>query len=164
MTEAGQEGLEGPATRSVYDVRSRSGCEKRGFRSMGIRWVDTRKRKFSRDVCADVTVEKHTCEMFTLTLPLVVSKCLVSACASHARRKQIQIHTVSARGAMKLPHTDSKLAIQILWNVETDWTRRRMGVHIDRCQGGSHRTCSFIWAGIFWIMSHSKMHLRQMMM
>ena len=46
--------------------------------------MHTRKRKFSRDVCADVPVEKHTCQMFTLTLPLVASTWLVSACASRA--------------------------------------------------------------------------------
>ena len=35
-----------------------------------------------------------------------------------------------------------KLAMQILWNVEKEWTRKRMEVHMDTYQDGSHQNCS----------------------
>ena len=50
-------------------------------------------------------------------------------------------------------------AMQFLWNVKK-WTRRKMGVHIDTWQGG---ICSCVCADKYWIMSHSKTHLGQMM-
>ena len=39
-----------------------------------------------------------------------------------------------------------------------------MGLHIDRQQEGYHQICSFRWADNYWILSHSKTHLAQMMM
>ena len=38
-----------------------------------------------------------------------------------------------------------------------------MGIQIDRRHGGSHQTCSILQADNCWVMSHSKMHLEQMM-
>ena len=71
-------------------------------------WIHTRKRQFSRDVCADVTVEKHTCEMFTLTLPLVASTWLVSACASRV---------LDGHGQQKLMTFEFHVSLS-LWRLE----------------------------------------------
>ena len=38
-----------------------------------------------------------------------------------------------------------------------------MGIHIDTCQGGSPHISSFLWADNYWMMSHSKTHLEQLM-
>ena len=55
------------------------------------------------------------------------------------------------------------LAMQTSKNVQKEWMKRRMSVHIDKRQGESHLTCSYMCADKHWIMSHSTMHLRQMM-
>ena len=35
--------------------------------------------------------------------------------------------------------------VQILWNAEKEWTRKKIGIHIDTHHGGSHEICSFKW-------------------
>ena len=52
------------------------------------------------------------------------------------------------------------MATQLLANVEEIWTRKRKGILLDF--EGAHQICSFMWAGDFWIMSHSKRNLEQM--
>ena len=39
---------------------------------------------------------------------------------------------------------------------------RRMGIHFDKGVGASHQMWMFLWADHYSIMSHSKMHLEQM--
>ena len=44
-----------------------------------------------------------------------------------------------------------------------DETKKRCSYDIDTEGGGEHQICSFMWADNFWIMSHSKKHLEQML-
>ena len=56
------------------------------------------------------------------------------------------------------------MATEILANVEEEWMKRRKGVLMDiEADGEVHQICSFMWADNFWIMSHSKKHLEQML-
>ena len=41
--------------------------------------------------------------------------------------------------------------------------RKRSGVPLDIEGGGAHQRCSFMWADNFWIISHSKENLEQML-
>ena len=41
--------------------------------------------------------------------------------------------------------------------------RRGVLMDVDGEGGGEHQICSFMWADNFWIMSHSKEHLEQML-
>ena len=54
---------------------------------------------------------------------------------------------------------------QILANVEEEWMKQRNGVLMDveTEGGGEHQICSFMWADNFWIISHSKKQLEQML-
>ena len=46
---------------------------------------------------------------------------------------------------------------------EKEWKRMQKGIHFDKYQGWRHQIYSSLWADNHWIMSHSKMHLEQMM-
>ena len=59
------------------------------------------------------------------------------------------------QGSVEAPTLRLKSARLILWSVEKEWKRMRMG--------GNHQICSFQWADNHWMLSHSKMHLEQMM-
>ena len=52
---------------------------------------------------------------------------------------------------------------QLLANVEENWTRKRIGIFVGLVWQKTHQRCNFMWADNFWIMSHSKCHLEQML-
>ena len=66
------------------------------------------------------------------------------------------------QGSVEVPRLWLKMATQILWNVEENWRKRKMGVHIGTAQGGFHQMCSYMRADNCWILSQSKEHLKQM--
>ena len=41
--------------------------------------------------------------------------------------------------------------------------RKSVLMDIETEGGGEHQSCSYMWADNFWIMSHSKKHLEQML-
>ena len=41
--------------------------------------------------------------------------------------------------------------------------KTEVGVLMENCEGQAHQMCSFMWADNYWIMSHSKTRLDQMM-
>ena len=55
------------------------------------------------------------------------------------------------------------MASQILANVEEEWMKKRKGVLLEKEGEGVHQIFSFVWADNFWIMSHSKEHLEQIL-
>ena len=55
----------------------------------------------------------------------------------------------------------SKWQMQFLWNVELEWKRKQMGLHVETRQGGDDEICSFLWTDTFGIPSHSKTHQEQ---
>ena len=68
------------------------------------------------------------------------------------------------QGSVEAPRSWQKMATQILANVEEEWMKQRKGFLVDIEEGGGkHQICSFMWADNFWIMSHSKHHLEQML-
>ena len=68
-----------------------------------------------------------------------------------------------SQGSVEAPTLWLKHAMQILWNVEKERTRKTWEVHSETCQCGQHQICSIMWADNFSVLSHSKMHLEQMM-
>ena len=65
------------------------------------------------------------------------------------------------QGSVEAPRLWQKMTTEMLANVEEEWMKQRKGVLIDIGTGGGggeHQFCSFMWAGNFWIMSHSKKH------
>ena len=54
------------------------------------------------------------------------------------------------------------MEMQILWNVEPEWKRNKMGFHLESGHVGYHQICSFMWANKFWILFHTTIHLEQM--
>ena len=60
-------------------------------------------------------------------------------------------------------HLWQEMATQLLANVEEEWGRKRMGVLLDFEGDKAHQICSFMWADNFWILSHSKRNLEQML-
>ena len=67
------------------------------------------------------------------------------------------------QGSVEAPRLWLKMAMQVLANVEPIWQKKKMGVNMDTQERGNHQICSFMWADNYWIMSHSKVHLEQMM-
>ena len=68
------------------------------------------------------------------------------------------------QGSVEAPRLWQKMATQILANVDEEWMKQRKGVLMGiEPEGEVHQICSFIWADNFWIMSHSKKHLEQML-
>ena len=67
-------------------------------------------------------------------------------------------------GSVEAPWLCLKMAMQMLRNVEREWKRKEIGLHIETCQEGCHQIWRFMWADNYWILSHSKMHQEQMMM
>ena len=65
------------------------------------------------------------------------------------------------QGSVEAPTLWLKQAMQISWNVEEEWSRNRIGVHIGKCQGESHQICSFVRADNYCSMSHSPVRLEQ---
>ena len=66
--------------------------------------------------------------------------------------------------SVEAPSLWQKMATQIWANVEEDWMKQRKGVLMDIEEGGGERKiCSFMRADNFWIISHSKKHLEQML-
>ena len=67
--------------------------------------------------------------------------------------------------SVEAPRLWQKMATQIWVNVEEERMKKRKGVlmDIDGEGEGVHQICSFMWADNFWIMSHSKEHLEQML-
>ena len=55
------------------------------------------------------------------------------------------------------------LAKYLLWNVEKEWKKQQMEIHIDRRQGRSYQVSSIPWADNHWVMPHSEKHLEQLM-
>ena len=45
--------------------------------------------------------------------------------------------------SVEAPRLWFKMTVQIFWNVEEEWTRNKVGIHLDTCHGGSHQICSF---------------------
>ena len=72
--------------------------------------------------------------------------------AGQATFEHVENHSLFSRcirqGRVEAPRLWLKIATQILWNVEPEWKRKKMGVHTDTCQRGEHQTCSFMWADI----------------
>ena len=69
----------------------------------------------------------------------------------------------SNKGVLKSPRFWLTIAMQFLWNVEPEWKRHQMGLHIESCQGGDHQIYSVMLADDSWILSHSNKHLERMM-
>ena len=80
---------------------------------------------------------------------------------SNDLRKCCFLQDVSPKEASKLLGFRSIMAMQILWGVEPEWKKKKMGLHLDTWQGGSHHSCSFIRADNCSILSHT--HLKQML-
>ena len=55
------------------------------------------------------------------------------------------------------------MAAQLLVSVEGTWRQKNMGLLLDFKGEEVHQKCSFVWADNFWIMSHSKRNLEQML-
>ena len=57
-----------------------------------------------------------------------------------------------------------KMATQI-WATVEEWMKKGKGVLLDvEGEGGEvHQICGFMWADNFWVMSHCKKHLKQML-
>ena len=53
--------------------------------------------------------------------------------------------------------------MQILVNVKPEWVKQKMGVIMNYDGGRAHQIFCFMWADNHGIISHSKMHLEQMM-
>ena len=70
--------------------------------------------------------------------------------------------TFSFTGDVEAPGLWLKMTMQILWNIESEW-RRKMWLYIYLCQGESYQIRSFMWLYHYWILSHSKTSLEQMM-
>ena len=64
---------------------------------------------------------------------------------------------------MDTPRLWQKMATQILANVEEGWTKKRMGILMDFEGEKANQICSSMSADKFWIMSHSKKNLKQML-
>ena len=47
--------------------------------------------------------------------------------------------------------------------MEEEWIKKRRVFTLDMEGERAHQICSFLWADNFWIMSHSKEHLEQML-
>ena len=54
-----------------------------------------------------------------------------------------------------------KMAMQLLWNVELEWVKKRTGAILDLDGQQAHQICSFMWADNDWIMSYSEAHLNR---
>ena len=69
------------------------------------------------------------------------------------------------QGSVEAPRLWQKMATQILAHEEEEWMKQRTEVHMDinEGEGGEHQICGFMWADNFWIMSHSKKQLEQML-
>ena len=67
------------------------------------------------------------------------------------------------RRSVEAPRLWQKMATQLLVNVEGNWVRKRMGVFKKILMDKEHIRCTFMWADNFWIMTHSKSHLEQML-
>ena len=52
---------------------------------------------------------------------------------------------------------------QKMANVEEGWIQRRMSILMDYEDERAHQMCSLMWVDNFWIMSHSKKSLQQML-
>ena len=46
---------------------------------------------------------------------------------------------------------------------EEEWMKKGSGILLDLEGEAAHQICSFTWADDFWIMSHSKENLEQML-
>ena len=58
------------------------------------------------------------------------------------------------QGALQPLGSGKKMTMQILWNVEPEWKRKKMGLHIYTYQGGERQICSFLVCGqVFHIIS-----------
>ena len=55
------------------------------------------------------------------------------------------------------------MAAQLLASVEGKWKQKHRGLLLDFKGEKAHQICSFMWAYHFWIMSHSKTNLEQML-
>ena len=64
---------------------------------------------------------------------------------------------------VEAPRLWQKTATQLLANVEEEWVRKRIGILLDLEGEKAHQIRSFTWTDNFWIMSHSKGNLEQML-
>ena len=67
------------------------------------------------------------------------------------------------QGSVEAPRLWQKMATQIWAYVEGEWMKKRKGILLHVEGEGVHQICSFMQADNFWIMSHSKEHLEQML-
>ena len=82
---------------------------------------------------------------------------------SNAWRASSHSIDVSAKVASKLPDWQ-KMAMQLLADVERSvGSERKNGILLDLKRQRKHQICSFMWTDNFWVMSHSKSHLEQML-
>ena len=65
--------------------------------------------------------------------------------------------------SVEAPRLWQKMATQTLADVEEEWVNKRMCVLLDFEDERAHQICSFMWADNFWITSHSKENLEQML-
>ena len=49
------------------------------------------------------------------------------------------------QGSAEAPRLWLQMAMQVLWNVEPEWVRKKMGVIMDIDEGRAHQICSFMW-------------------
>ena len=66
------------------------------------------------------------------------------------------------QGSVEASRLWQKMATQLFANVEEEWMEKRSGILLDFEVERTHQICSFMWAGNFWIMSHSKENLEPM--
>ena len=66
------------------------------------------------------------------------------------------------QGSVETPRLWQKMTSQILANMEEEWMMKREGALLD-VEEGVHQICRFMLTDNFWIMSHSKEHLEQML-
>ena len=66
------------------------------------------------------------------------------------------------QGGVEAPRVWLKMAVQILWNLEEEWQKRKMLLRSETGQKGFHQICSFRWVNNYWILSQSQKILGQM--
>ena len=67
------------------------------------------------------------------------------------------------QGSVEVPWLWQMMAVQLHASVKGKWTQKNMGLLLDSKGGKAHQICSFMWADNFWILSHSKSNLEQML-